>query len=286
MNYRHIYHAGNFADIFKHVILTLCLEKLHEKPTSFLALDSHAGLGKYNLADEKSLRAAEFIGFEKFKKIQKFLPERYLNILAKINRCEIFELASKMKIYTGSPAIIRDYLRKDDMAIFAELNRQDFLQLKKNFAGNKNFTIINCDGFALTKSKLPPLQKRALILIDPAFEKIENKISGDWQNLINALQEGFKRFSNGIYLVWYPIINGQEDVLNNFYREIEKLKFESKMRVTFNIGNNLDGKMHICGVLIFNAPWQLEEKLNFILPKILEVLKQGEGSGFEIISKN
>ncbi len=282
MNYRHIYHAGNFADIFKHVILTLCLEKLHEKPTSFLALDCHAGLGKYNLSDEKSLKTSEFIGMQKFKEIQKFLPERYLKILAKINRCEIFQLASQMKIYTGSPAIIRDYLRQDDKAIFAELNREDFLALKKNFAGSKNFTIVNCDGFALTKSKLPPLQKRALILLDPAFEKIENKISADWQNVINALQEGFKRFANGIYLVWYPIIDAQKDVLNNFYQEIDELKFSKKTRITFDIGSCQNEKMHACAMLIFNAPWGLEERLNIILPKILNVLKQGDNANFTI----
>lgn len=283
MNYRHIYHAGNFADIFKHIILTLCLEKLHEKYTSFLAIDTHAGLGKYDLADEKSLKTSEFIGFENFQKIQKFLPERYLKILSKINRCEIHQLPEKMRIYAGSPAIIRDYLRSDDRAIFAELNRQDFLQFKKNFAGSDKFSILNEDGFNLTKSKLPPQQKRALVLIDPAFEKDQSKISADWEKIIDALQEAYKRFNNGIYLVWYPIIKSDEEILKKFYQEVSTLKFEKKTNVIFDIGSKEnETKMHACGMLIFNAPWQLEEKLNETIPEILKALKQGKNPQFLI----
>lgn len=283
MNYHHIYHAGNFADIFKHIILVLCLEKLHEKHTSFLAIDTHAGLGKYDLLDEKSLKTSEFIGHENFAKIQKFLPERYLKILAKINRCEEKDLSKEMKIYAGSPAIIRDYLRSDDRAIFAELNRADFLQLRKNFAGSEKFSIVNEDGFALTRSKLPPQQKRALILIDPAFEKDQSKISADYERILSSLEDGYKRFQSGIYLVWYPIIDSDKEVLQKFYDYISQLKFEKKLHLTFDIGKKEnDTKMHACGMFIFNAPWQLEEKLNAILPRILSVLQQGEEADFVI----
>jgi 23S rRNA (adenine2030-N6)-methyltransferase len=283
MNYHHIYHAGNFADIFKHVILVLCLEKLHEKPTSFFAIDTHAGLGKYDLADEKSLRTSEFIGHENFKKIQRFLPERYLKILAKINRCEIYELSEKMKIYAGSPAIIRDYLRKEDHAIFAELNRDDFSQLRRNFAGSDKFSFVNSDGFALLKSKLPPLEKRGIILIDPAFEKDQSKVSTDYEKIISSLEEGYKRFAHGIYLIWHPIIESDEATLNKFYGKISQLKFEKKIHATFDIGAKTeDTKMHSCGMFIFNAPWQLEEKLNEIMPKILEVLQQEKNAKFSI----
>ena len=283
MNYHHIYHAGNFADIFKHVVLVLCLEKLHEKPTSFLAIDTHAGLGKYDLADEKSLKTSEFITHDNFKKIQQFLPARYLKILAKINRCEIHELHEKMKIYAGSPAIIRDYLRSDDRAIFAELNRDDFLLLRRNFAGSEKFSLLNEDGFLLLKSKLPPLEKRGIILIDPAFEKDQSKVSADYEKIISSLEEGYKRFAHGIYLVWHPIIESDETTLNKFYGKISQLKFEKKIHATFDIGHKAeDSKMHACGMFIFNAPWQLEEKLNEMMPRILEVLQQGKDAIFSL----
>lgn len=282
MNYHHIYHAGNFADISKHIILILCLEKLHEKPTSFLAIDTHSGIAKYDLSDEKSLKTNEFIGREIFAQIQDYLPERYLKILAKMNRCEMENLMQNFNYYPGSPYIIRDYLRRDDRAIFAELNREDFIQLKKVFAGSDEFSIICEDGFGLLKSKLPPLQKRALVLIDPAFEKDQSPVSADYEKIILALKEGYKRFENGIYLVWHPIIKNDEKVLGKFYAEISELKFEKKTHVIFDAGSKDDGKMHACGMLIFNAPWQLDEKLEKIFTRILPILKQGDDAFFEI----
>jgi 23S rRNA (adenine2030-N6)-methyltransferase len=287
MNYHHIYHAGNFADVFKHITLALCLEKFHEKPTPFFVLDTHAGIGKYNLSDEKSLKTFE--ADEGIKKLLKeknftdFLPERYLRILAKNNHCEIDELPEKLNIYAGSPIIIKDYLRRDDRAIFAELNREDYVQLKKNFAGNPKFSFSNDDGFGFLKSKLPPLEKRGLIIIDPAFEKDQSKVSADYKKIIEGLEDACKRFAHGVYLVWYPIIKSDKEVLEKFYGEMKKLKFSKILHATFDIGAKADEtKMHACGMFIINAPWQLEEKLNAIMPKVLKVLKRGDGADFKI----
>lgn len=287
MNYRHIYHAGNFADIFKHLILCLCLEKLHEKSTSFFALDTHAGIGKYDLFNEKSLRTFESDeGIKKIlqqKNFQELLPERYLTILAKINRCEVAELPEKLKVYAGSPMIIKDYLRRDDRAIFAELNREDFVSLRRHFAGNPKFTLLNEDGFHLVKSKLPPLEKRGLIIIDPAFEKDQNKISADYEKIISTLKEANKRFAHGVYLVWHPIIKSDKDVLKKFYHEMSELKFEKKMHIIFDIGAKKDEtKMTANGMFIFNAPWQLDEKLQMILPQVLQILKKSDDANFTI----
>lgn len=314
MNYHHIYHAGNFADIFKHIILVLCLEKLHEKSTPFFVLDTHAGLGKYDLADEKSIKTFEAeAGIKKLlnichpeqsegsseskqehKKILRFaqddrlvLPERYLTILAKLNRCEPSELSEKLKFYAGSPFIIKDYLRHEDRAIFAELNREDFIQLRRNFAGNPKFTLVNEDGFSLLKSKLPPqgknAQGRGLIIIDPAFEKDQSKVSVDWDKIILGLKEAHKRFAHGIYLVWYPIIKSDAETLENFYQKISELKFEKKMHAIFDIGSKEgETKMTACGMFILNAPWQLDEKLKSILPQVLDNLKNNDSAKFEI----
>ncbi len=236
MNYHHIYHAGNFADIFKHIILVLCLEKLHEKPAPFFVLDSHAGIGKYDLSDEKSLKTFE--ADEGIKKIlaQKkfdFLPERFLKILAKVNRCEISEISHKLKLYPGSPYIIADYLRSQDQGIFAELNREDFLQLRKNFAGNPKFSLLNEDGFGLLKSKLPPLEKRGLTIIDPAFEKDQSKVSVDYKKIIEGLSDAYKRFAHGTYIIWYPIVKSDDETLEKFYADIKNLKFEKILHTIF-----------------------------------------------------
>lgn len=287
MNYHHIYHAGNFADIFKHVILTLCLEKLHEKPAPFFVLDTHAGIAKYDLFSEKALKTFEsddgikkLLNDESFSEI---LPPRYLTILAKLNHCEISELPEKMKIYGGSPIIIKDYLRARDRAIFAELNREDFGELKRHFAGNPKFSLTREDGFHLLRSKLPPLEKRGLIIIDPAFERDQSLVSDDYAKIVEGLTEAHKRFAHGTYLIWYPIIEGDENVLEKFYRAMAELKFEKSLHVTFDIGDDSkQEKMHACGMFIFNAPWQLDEKLKVILPEILNVLQKGEDAKFEI----
>lgn len=286
MNYHHIYHAGNFADIFKHIILALCLEKMHEKPAPFFVLDTHAGLGKYDLSDEKSLKTFE--ADEGIKKIlaQKkfdFLPERFLKILCKINRCEISELPSQLKIYPGSPYIISDYLRSQDQGIFAELNRDDYLQLRRNFAGNPKFSMENVDGFGLLKSKLPPLEKRGVVIIDPAFEKDQSKVSIDYKKIIEGLVDSYKRFAHGVYIIWYPIVKSDRETLEKFYGEMANLKFEKILHATFEIGSKeSETKMSACGAFIINAPWQLDEKLNFILPKILEVLKKSDEAKFQL----
>jgi 23S rRNA (adenine2030-N6)-methyltransferase len=287
MNYRHIYHAGNFADIFKHIIITFCLEKFHEKTAPFFVLDTHAGIAKYNLEDEKSVKTLEALeGIKKLlleKNFTDFFPLRFLKILAKINLCEIDELPQKLRIYAGSPTIIKDYLRSDDRAIFSELNREDFVQLRKAFAGNKKFTLLNEDGFVLLKSKLPPLEKRGLVVIDPAFEKDQSKISADYEKIISALKEAAKRFAHGVYVIWHPIIKSDEEVLKKFYAEMEQLKFSRLMHATFNIGKQKDEtKMTACGCFIINAPWELEKKLNDALSKILPVLKKSDEAKFEL----
>ena len=278
MNYHHIYHAGNFADIFKHAILCLCLEKFHEKPTPFFVLDTHSGIGKYDLTDDKSLKTSEALeGIGKVlqqKNFYEILPPRFLTILAKVNRCEVAELPEKMMLYAGSPLIIKDYLRSQDRAIFAELNRDDFAQLRRHFAGNPKFTLLNQDGFHLLKSKLPPLEKRGLIIIDPAFEKDQSKISADYVKIIEGMKDAYKRFAHGVYLIWHPIIKNDEEVLKKFYREMSELKFEKKMHVTFDIGQKKDNnKMTACGMFIINAPWQLDEKINNLIPQISAALK-------------
>lgn len=290
MNYQHQYHFGNFADIIKHCILVFCLEKLHEKPSNFLAIDTHSSSGKFNIQDQRIQRTNEFNeGLQKILSnhdYRQILPVKYLEILAKINICKIHELANKLKFYAGSPLIIKNFLRNDDKAIFAESQSQIFQELRRNFAGNKKILCLKENGFDLTKSRLPTSQNRTLILIDPAYEKNQNKISSDYDLAINSLQEGFKRCGNGIFLLWHPIIFGEEEFLQNFYQKIHHLKFENIHHLIFNLGkfNDNNKKMHCCGVFIFNMPWQVDEKINFYFPKILEAL-QNSKEGFYSLKK-
>jgi len=262
MNYHHIYHAGNFADVFKHVILTICLEDLQKKPDPFFVLDTHAGIGKYDLADDKSRKTSEAEnGIKKYLKNNLALPQNYLKVLAKTNCCKVEELSHKLKIYTGSPIIIKYFTRPQDRVVLAELNQHTFSQLRRNFAGNQKFTLLNEDGFSLLKSTLPPKEKRGLIIIDPAFEKDQKVISDDYKKIIINLKEARQSFPSGTYLIWHPIIKKDEKTLLEFYQKMRELKFDNMIHKTFALENSSDEKMNACGMFIINAAADIEEKL-------------------------
>ena len=266
MNYHHIYHAGNFADVFKHVILTLCLENLQKKPDPFFVLDTHAGIGKYDLADEKSRKTSEAEnGIKKYLTKPNSLTQHYLKVLAKTHCCKVEELSHKLKIYTGSPVIIKYFTRPQDRVILAELNQDTFYKLRRNFAGNQKFTLLNEDGFLLLKSQLPPKEKRGLILIDPAFEKDQKVISDDYKKIIINLKEAHRLFPQGTYLVWHPIIKKDEKTLQEFYQKMHELKFANMIHKTFALDNQDDNKMNACGMFIINAGFDIEEKLKSCL---------------------
>jgi 23S rRNA (adenine2030-N6)-methyltransferase len=290
MNYQHLYHAGSFSDIVKHLTLIICLEKLNEKEAPFFVLDTHAAAGKYNLRHLASIRTQE--ADQGIKKLLAGINSNYLNdnnfvsylkILAKINlTCPADLIKNKeLNFYPGSPYITKYFLRNQDRALFAEIQNDEFIQLKRNFAGNKKISVLNEDGFALIKAKLPPLEKRGLILIDPAFEKDNNRTS-DFIQIIDSLRAAKKRFKNGIYIIWYPITNKSDTQksLADFYQQISNLKFEQISQLTIKIKedtlksvNSINkSSMNSCGLIIINALWPIEARLNAALNKIAPII--------------
>jgi len=265
MNYNHHYHAGNFADVFKHLTLIFCLERLCEKETAFFALDTH-----YDLQDEPAIKTSEALdGILKFLQTQNLsnsLLANYLKILSKINNCELKFFKNnpkKIRFYPGSPYIIKHFLRPQDRTIFAEIKKEEFLLLKKNMAGNKKINFLNQDGFLLAKSVLPPPERRGIILIDPAFEKNSNLTSQDYEKTIDFLKEAQKRFAHAIYLVWHPIINkeNEEKTLQKFYQDIKDLKFKEIMHIIFQNDENNALKMNSCGLFVINPVFAMDKKL-------------------------
>lgn len=272
MNYHHIFHSGNFADVFKHLILCLCLEKLQEKENPFFVIDTHSGLGKYDLTSDLANKTAEYKeGIIKIIQVDNIDPifKKYLDIVKSFNRSN----SGEIRTYPGSPQIIKNFLRENDKAIFSELHPKDYLSLKRNFAGNKKIKTLNQDGYLLLKSYLPPLIKRGLILIDPPFEK-ENGKEDDFLQIIKYLKEAYKRFATGIYLIWYPIVD--EKSISKFHRQIAKHNFSKTLISEIIIDPKTEG-FKGCGMIIINTPWQLNEKLNHTLPLLLKYLNKPFG---------
>jgi 23S rRNA (adenine2030-N6)-methyltransferase len=288
MNYQHQFHAGNFADIFKHCILILCLEELQKNNNELLVIDLNAGLGKYNIFDNKTLKTQEYQkGLQKILNCSNFyeiLPTKFLQILSRINVCEIVDLPSKIKFYSGSPTIIKNFLRSQDLAIFCENQENIFYQLKRNFTGNKKVLCLKQDGFSIFKNLQFSKQSPSLILIDPSFEKNHQKISNDYDLILSTLQDIKKNSPLTTNLMWYPIIKGQEKILENFYQKINRLGFKKIDKIIVDIGkNNLNNhKMTSCGIIAINMPSAVYQKIYFYFPKILAILKNHSSGNFKI----
>ena len=275
MNYQHSFHAGNFADLFKHCILCCCLDYLQQKNKPLLAIDTHAGLGKY-LLDKQNIESDQGIyRVMRSKNFYETMPRIFWQTLTKINLTSLDNLANNLKFYTGSAVLMKYILHKKTenwQIILAEKHQETYLGLKKNFAGNKKVFTHLGNGFDLLKNKLPPLQKRCLTLIDPPYEKTHLTISPDYQNSFKALVEAKQRFANGVYLWWYPITS-QNEVLIKTIAEIKKLNFTEIMQVEIGINNlALENKMQKCGMLIINPPYILKEQLDYFLPNLLAKL--------------
>lgn len=268
MNYRHIYHAGNFADVFKHWVLTLILDKLCTKPTPFFLLDAHGGLGFYNLHDIQAQKTLEYKSGVELLANQTTGPSFKAYV-------EIVRSYSQANIYPGSVAIMQSYLRENDKLFAAELHPEDYQTLHENFKNDKRIKVLNQDAYMTIKALLPPKERRGLILIDPPFEQVD-----EFAKITVALQEALKRFATGIYAVWYPIKDRK--LVDQFYNKINATVSQSKLRIEIYANEQVLNQLNNCGMLIINPPWQLAEVLKSNMPQLLQYLNFTHGT-FRII---
>lgn len=265
MNYRHIYHAGNFADVFKHWVLTLILEKLCQKDTPFCLLDTHSGLGLYDLDQPQAQNTLEFkTGVAKLlqhKVDPIFAP--YVNLVK-----ESMEIH---KAYPGSAAIMQAFLRAKDRLLLNELHPEDFAVLQQNFVGDRRIKLFNQDAYQCLKALLPPPERRGLILIDPAFEKKD-----ETTQIVQGIEAALKRFATGIYVIWYPIKDRQ--LITKFYTAMRRLSLPPSISVELHANQNIGTQLTSCGLIVLNPPWKLVENLTGNLPKLLQYLDFSHGT--------
>lgn len=266
MNYRHSYHAGNFADVFKHSILTLLLEKLCQKDKPFCYFDTHAGIGFYDLHSELTQKTQEYLsGIGKVLAQKNYPPEieTYLNIVKQLNANDHDK---PVRYYPGSPYIAKSILRPQDRMILTELHKEDVKTLKKNFPNDKQIAIHNTDGYLGLKAFLPPKEKRGLVLIDPPFEAKD-----EFTKIINGMKIALKQWRNGIYAIWYPIKD--RTTVNDFLSQLENISPNKILTSEITIGEPSETNPFVsCGMAIINPPWQLDEKLNRIIPWLQKVM--------------
>jgi 23S rRNA (adenine2030-N6)-methyltransferase len=280
MNYRHAYHAGNFADVVKHAILARVLTYLKLKPQPFRVIDTHAGAGRYDLSGVEAGKTGEWRdGIARL--INCDIPDDaaallapYLDAVRAVNVA--VNVGGALTFYPGSPVIARHLMRPGDQLVANELHSEDFAALKTEMRRAPDTKVLGLDAWLAVKSLLPPPERRGLILIDPPFEKAD-----EFERLTEALAAGLQRFATGVYVVWYPVKT--KAAADRFVRDAAHL----------GCANILDVRLTICepfaglgltetGLLIVNPPFSLSGELERLLPFLVERLGEGRGAGFHL----
>jgi 23S rRNA (adenine2030-N6)-methyltransferase len=276
MNYRHAYHAGNFADVVKHVVFALVIEHLRLKPAPFRIIDTHAGIGVYDLASEAAQKTGEWregIGRLMAARLSPAAAEvlaPYLDIVRRINP------GGGLVRYPGSPLLARELMRAGDRLVVNELHPEDQDELKRLFAHDPQVRVMALDAWTALKALLPPPERRGVMLIDPAFEQ-----TGELARLVGGLKEAARRFATGTFLLWYPI--KEMAPVDAFRREVAALGLPKAMAIELMIrGGTDETRLNGAGLIAVNAPFTLSAKLDALLPELARVLAQGDGAGFNV----
>jgi 23S rRNA (adenine2030-N6)-methyltransferase len=279
MNYRHAYHAGNFADVLKHAVLALAVEHLKRKPAPFRVVDTHAGTGCYALDSGPAEKTGEWrrgIG-RIFGPDAPAVPETarrllapYLSVVASLNP------PGRLERYPGSPLVAKKLLRPGDRLIVNELHPEDAAELSRLFKRDRQTTVLRLDAWIALKSLLPPRERRGVILVDPPFEEPE-----ELRRLEQGLGEGVKRFPTGIYLLWYPIKDPKP--IEGFLERLAKAAYGPILDVRLLIRRpSRPDVLNGCGLVILNPPFRLDEALRDLLPILADRLSEGPGAGHRL----
>ena len=275
LSYRHAFHAGNHADVLKHFIEVQLLRYLAQKDKPFWYIDTHAGAGCYALDSGYATQNAEYESGIARLWDRSDLPAPLLDYIALVKR---INPDGTLKLYPGSPLIAQTLLREQDRLRLFELHPTDHEILQENFAADSRRVLIQkADGFGALKALLPPPPRRALVLIDPPYEEKQ-----DYQRVVSALQEGLKRFANGVYAVWYPQLQRAE--ARQLPQQLKHLEVKSWLHVALSVQTPSDEGfgMHGSGMFILNPPWTLHSELKQVMPYLAKVLGQDGGAEFEL----
>lgn len=273
LSYRHSFHAGNHADVLKHLVLMLIIEGVQQKEKGFYYLDTHAGVGRYRLFREEAEKNAEYqegIGLLWDVPQESLPPElaRYVALIKAVNYG-----GKELRYYAGSPLIAATMLRPQDRALLTELHPADFPLLRNNFKEFDSVTVKRDNGFQQLKATLPPKERRGLVLIDPPYE-----LKDDYELVVESVREGYKRFATGVYAIWYPVVLRQQS--KKMLKGFEATGIRKILQIELAVRPDSDQRgMTASGMVVINPPWQLEQQMKAILPQLTHLLvPEGTGS--------
>ena len=268
MNYRHAYHAGNFADVFKHLVVLMVLQHLRRKDSPFCCLDTHGGVGVYDLLGESARKTGEYrTGIARLLEQPK-LPDELTDYAALVR--EFNEAGQPLARYPGSPALIQRMLRDQDRLIVSELHPEDHELLKATFRGDARVAVHRMDAYQALKAFVPPEERRGLVLVDPPFE-----VPDEFERMVNGLKEAHRRWATGIYALWYPI-KRRRDVAR-FHRRLQDSGIPKILVAEISMyPEDAADRFNGCGMAVVNPPWQLDKQLKAALPSLTALLAAPE----------
>ena len=265
LSYRHAFHAGNFADVLKHSVLSLVLDYMTRKEKGFCYIDSHSGAGMYQLTDEYAQKTSEYKdGIAKIINDDN-APESlepYLSLIRSLNLNST--LSNDLEIYPGSPGIAKAFVRRQDSSHLFELHPTDIQHLEDFCLRWRKVFVKQTDGYQGILGLLPPPSRRGVVLIDPPYELKE-----DYQKAVNTIIKAYTKFSTGTYILWYPVVKREQ--VNAMENAFSKSSVKNVLQVEFCLENDNDEYgMTGTGLFIVNPPWQLAAQMTEVLPYLKE----------------
>jgi 23S rRNA (adenine2030-N6)-methyltransferase len=281
MNYRHAFHAGNFADVLKHIVLTRILLYLQEKPAAFRVIDTHAGSGLYDLTGDEAQRGGEWrSGIARI--MQARFSEKALPLVAPyLDIVRAFNNKAELTAYPGSPLIARALLRPQDRLTACELEPNARKQLIDALRRDVQGRVVDLDGWTALTAFVPPKERRGLVLIDPSFEAKD-----EFERLAAGFREAFQKWPTGSYLLWYPVKSRR--AADTLAREVAQAAAGARpagkcLRLEFSVApQEAGGLLASTGLLMVNPPWTLQGELRTILPELEKPLGQGGAGRFRL----
>ncbi len=275
LSYRHGFHAGNHADVLKHVVLVQVLKHLLRKDKPVWVIDTHAGAGTYSLEAGYAARNAEFANG-----IGRLWPRHDLPAPVReyLQQVRAMNPDGVLRHYPGSPQIALQMLRPQDRLRCFELHTTESRLLQEHFRdAGRRVAVVAGDGFAGLRSVLPPPSRRALVLIDPSYELKEH-----YRDVRTAMREALQRFATGTYAVWYPLLQRRE--AESLPAELQRLAPGDWLRVSLAVTAPADDGfgMRGSGMFVFNPPWNLEASLREAMPALVAALGQDDAAAFDL----
>lgn len=276
LNYSHSFHAGNFADVFKHALLTRLILALQRKDAAFRLIDTHAGEGLYDLAGEAAARTGEWRdGIGRFANA-KLSPETARLLAPYLEAVGPLDAAGRPTLYPGSPALAQALLRSQDRMIICELHPKAHRALTENLGRDRRAKAMLIDGYVGLKAFLPPVERRGVVLIDPPFEDRD-----EFVRMGEAALAAWRKWRTGVYALWHPIKDARaaaalgEAFVAAGVANVLQLQLQVR-------APRPDAPLSATGLVVLNAPFGFEDEAEALLPELAQLLAQGPGAGARI----